>query len=166
MTEPVILTLPQLQDALAYWQRALRLQDWDITLAITRRKDWKGSASGTAISDWHIPTGHANMHLLNADDYAADSFVEPQDMEVDLVHEMLHGHFHETVISVEEQGIRRDLFEAAIETTARALVRLKRGLAACEARQAGEVQHHAFQYVIGSQPAGGAGHVGGEIKVS
>ena len=137
MTEPVILTLPQLQDALAYWQRALRLQDWDITLAIKRRNKWEGGTTSVASSDWHIRSRHGSIDILDPDDYEAEGFYEKQDMESSLVHELLHGLFHEDFIAVEKTGLQRDLFEAAIETTARALVRLKRQLAASEARQAG-----------------------------
>jgi len=126
MTEPVILMQAELEAALAHWQGILRLRDWDIVIAIKRRKQWAGSSEGVANSDWHLASRHATIHILDAADYAADTFEQPQDMEEDLVHELLHGLYHEELISIEASGLRRNMFEAAINATASALVRLSR----------------------------------------
>ena len=156
MTGSVILTQPQLEECLAYWQRELRLQDWDIKLEFARRHVMETDAS--AQSQWWSLDKSGRIKMLDSHDYEGAGWVNPQDMESDLVHELLHCHLRSKELEIPESGSKHDALEVAIEMLTQALVRLK--------REAGQVQHQAVQYVIGSQPADGAGMARGEIKVS
>lgn len=83
------VTLDDLQERLAYWQKVLRLQDWDVSVEIVRRHKVSGRSMGHSdISDMKRAA-----HILIADpsDYEGDWFDERfGDIERVLVHELLH----------------------------------------------------------------------------
>lgn len=83
----------ELKSSLVYWQKRLRLQDWDIVLELVRLKEWLalGKDAYTAgVCAANRPCGWARIRLLHIDDIAEDAVPSIRDPEVTLVHELLH----------------------------------------------------------------------------
>lgn len=127
-TPGVTCTIAELRELCKEWQRILRLQDWDIHLSIERKAgmhdtDVEAQVRCTqAIKYANIkildPIDTDNGHRIESDKYQSD-------MEHALVHEMLHIKFDKAL-----DGAKRTdkvAFEQAIDQTALALIRLKRG---------------------------------------
>lgn len=81
-------TQEQLNAALAYWQKVLRLQDWIIIAKIERMANM-GNKAGWC--HWKTETKKAVIELLDPIDVIDWDF--PLDHEHTLVHELLHLHF-------------------------------------------------------------------------
>lgn len=118
----VILTEDQLRGKCAEWQKILRLQDWIITLRITRQRDM--NLKGNAEIEATLPKRMATIRILDPVDYP-DGLAEPQDMELSLVHELLHIHLFPLFADREEE-MRMIAEEQAIEAISRGLIALNR----------------------------------------
>jgi hypothetical protein len=105
-----------LSDLLAYWQRQLRIQDWDITLDVVPAR----VISAAAGCSTNCP-GRRNAHIRLADPATLDPDAgsDYTDQEVTLVHELLHV----ALAAIPDHGP----IEPAIDSLARALVHLNRG---------------------------------------
>lgn len=82
----VHLDIEQAKILLAEWQAVMRLQDWFIELRIVRGAeipDAQGRCS------WVKERRSAIIQLMDPIDWPTET-IEPQDMEVTLVHELLH----------------------------------------------------------------------------
>lgn len=127
MTEPVILTQQELEAALVYWQRVLRLQDWHITVKLVQRKGLEDDER-CAESEWisHMKAGR--IRILDAVSYMGDNYVRPYDAEESLVHELVHGHIEPIFKGMDHhpKGGEAIPYEQAVEMLAQALVYLKR----------------------------------------
>jgi len=113
----------QLQADRAYWQKVLRLQDWDIEVKVVRARDMNLEESAASVN-WVLPKRMASVAIRDPIDYPPGLMGE-QDQEVSLVHELLHLHyagFDET----ERGSLQETLLEQSIEAISRALVLLKR----------------------------------------
>lgn len=92
MIETCIYTLEQLQARLAYWQRVLRLQDWDVTVDIVPLAQMGGHHYGEITM--YALLKRAVIRILSAVDYeaaaGAAAFARPLDMEYTLIHELMH----------------------------------------------------------------------------
>lgn len=105
---------------LAYWMRTLRIQDWAIEVRVERLSAMGPGLLGQCIRDDN--SRHARVRLLDPQDVDTEGLPSGDDLEVTLVHELLHVVFH--AASDETEG--RVAFEQAIDSTARALVALDR----------------------------------------
>ena len=102
---------------LEYWQRQLRLQDWDIDVEIVRPLAIEGKAGDTRT------TREVRQAWIRISDPSLSEQDFPEhflDIEVTLVHELLHVAFAANIETHDE-------VEPAIDATARALVALNRG---------------------------------------
>ena len=84
------MTIEQLRDRCAYWQKVLRLQDWDIQLSLVRQWDVP-DAFGTC--DANLIKKIARIKILDPVDDGDPHDYEEYDAEKTLVHELLHVHF-------------------------------------------------------------------------
>ena len=101
----------------AEWQKRLRLQDWDVYIYFVRYYEMKCSdADGECTYD--LSRKDAQINILCEDDCP-----EPVDIEVVLVHELLHLHFAEWTERHDECPVSGEL---AIDIIAQTLVNLKR----------------------------------------
>lgn len=121
------MTAFDLEGRLAFWQRLLRLQDWDIEATIVRRHVMQSS---TSLASADIEKyRRAKIRLLDPIDWNPQDWPTDRDLEVSLVHELLHCAFHDAgtpkADTPEDVGLER-----AIEATAVALVTLERRAAA------------------------------------
>lgn len=124
MSGAVILSEEQLQVLCSEWQRVLRLQDWLVVVRIVRKRDMKfDNSAGEA--GWTPDRRDAIIRILDPLDYEPTRIYE-QDMELSLVHELLHLHF--ALISYKDDTIEDTLQEQALHAIADGLVGLKRRL--------------------------------------
>jgi len=118
----VNLTLEQAVERLAYWQGVLRLLDWKIQVQILPRYligDRVGATEWNDLRDARISLLH--WEELNP------SALENTDMEITLVHELLHLRFRDSVKGlIPDDSLHHDALEAAIEAVAQALVEMDR----------------------------------------
>ncbi len=119
------MTDHELKALLPEWQQRLRLQDWDVSLKFEKYSEGLGNVRMCA--------KYKSAEIIIRE----PAFIDPdelgnKDLEVTLVHELLHvqaGHL--THFLAEKQNDRYyDEMERLVELTALALVKLKRGEAA------------------------------------
>jgi len=112
------LSEEELQALLVEWQERLRLQDWRLTVQFARYHELGEGKAGNI--EWNIERRGARIKVLAEADVAPDGLiVNPEHV---LVHELLHilwCHY-------DADGVENTLFEQALNTTADALVALKR----------------------------------------
>ncbi len=119
----VILTEDDLKQKCKEWQEILSLQDWDVKPGIYRADSFKTEGS-QAECDWVLKEKMAIIRILDPVDYPENK-LWPQDMEISLVHELIHLHvapFDETKAG----SLQEIMMEQATDLIARALVRLIR----------------------------------------
>lgn len=117
------MTLDQLRERLAYWQRVLRLQDWDIEVRVVPQHHIDpDSPKATGRNKFH-PVYRTSL-ILVADpatcvsDHEA-AFARSYDPEQTLLHELVHLLMPHVKESTDEA-------EYSVEAIANALLRLER----------------------------------------
>ncbi len=78
---PPIVSEQQTQDWLHLWQKRLHLEDWKIDVKIVRIWDLE-----------QVPHRTATIKVLNPSDYELPKDKIPADMELSIVHELVHLH--------------------------------------------------------------------------
>lgn len=122
-------TQAELDAALAYWQKVLRLQDWDIKIIFGRERDMCDPCLGEIIT---TPAKKmALIKILDPVDYSNPHY--EQDHEPTLVHELLHIHFNSIMDEIRDvdKVLHDRLYtqeESAIESIAKGLISLSRSL--------------------------------------
>ena len=112
--------MTDLDQALARWQKRLRLQDWDVRVEVKRTHSMEDGALGRS---WVQPaTRHALIRLLDPQDYDPTEPPDMQDTETTLVHELLHI----AIPGDNSDGTSSLAQEQGIDAIARALVMLAR----------------------------------------
>jgi len=125
-------TNQQLQRLAREWQARLRLRDWDISVFFADKEETK-KAIGPAFGATRPAPGHkiAMVAIKRPEDIEPDVMGCP-DIEVTLVHELLHLHgdaFDHFFIDKEtKRPTEYFALEAMIELSAIAMVELKRGI--------------------------------------
>jgi hypothetical protein len=82
-----------IHDAVFYWQKRLKLEDWNIAVLLSRRADLRPGTLGNI--RWDSDEKKATIRVLDAADYlAADDSISfdavLKDMEFTIVHELIH----------------------------------------------------------------------------
>jgi len=85
-----VVTDAQVHDWLKIWQKRLRLEDWIIDVKIVRIWDLEQGTLGHI--DWSSPHKTAVIKVLNPLDYELPKDKIPGDMELSIVHELVHLH--------------------------------------------------------------------------
>ena len=113
------MTERALRERCRYWQTLLRLQDWDVSVHLV--DELQGSSLGRCW--WLDEKEIATIRILRPE--RCDPGRTPtQDVEVTLVHELLHLHF--SAFTAENNTPQSIAQEVAINRCAQALVRLHR----------------------------------------
>lgn len=116
------MDLYTLQQLCIYWQKKLRLQDWDIHLSIERRHNMD-IENTTACSTYNICAKKAWIQILDPIDYHTNGFY--QDIEQSLIHELIHLHF--SPLSIDYSNEKCPWYmEAGIDAIATSLVEINR----------------------------------------
>lgn len=121
--QEMILTEGELYHKLKLWQERLGLQDWDVVVSICRARDFI-SPNAMGECNWVLPKKMAAIRILHQDDFDQGS-MQRQDMELTLVHELLH--LHHAPFDTFPVGTPEDIaVEQAIHKISKALVDLYR----------------------------------------
>lgn len=117
-------TQEQLDEAVAYWQKVLRLQDWNIEAKIKRTNDMRADTMGTVVPCWNWKSAY--ITLIDPLDFEQDPIVHNENChESILVHELLHLHTRPILRSLGKPEGQDDQEETCVNLIADALVRLK-----------------------------------------
>ena len=73
---------------LELWQERLKLSDWRITWAMARRSDLKPNTVGQI--HWDKPSKSASILVLDPSDYRMPQNAMLDDMELTIIHELVH----------------------------------------------------------------------------
>lgn len=114
-----VVTNEQTHDWLKMWQKRLGLEDWKIEVKIVRL--WELEQSTLAHIDWSTPKHTALIKVLNPADYELPADKIPGDMELSIVHELVHLHL--SVLPLNKSS--RAAEEQVVATIAEALVSLE-----------------------------------------
>src|SRR5215469_4408252 len=87
---PVEVSEEQASDWLKLWQKRLRLEEWKIDVKIVRI--WELEQGTLGHIDWSSPRKTAVIKVLNPVDYELPTEKIPADMELSIVHELVHLH--------------------------------------------------------------------------
>jgi hypothetical protein len=107
------------EELLSFWQKQLRLEDWDVTIDVPAH-DPGGYAYVKRSESYQI----ARITLRNPD-MKDPSSLPQNDLEITLVHELLHLRFPN--VQFAQDTMDDKIHELGIERTAIALVHLSRG---------------------------------------
>ena len=110
-----------LQAELDYWQRKLRLMDWNIRL-IEADDTLFEDANGSCLCDVQSKDAVIKVNVNGIDSYRAESV----DDEHTLVHELLEIHFAPFKVSKDDDEDKHNAQECAINMISEALVKEKR----------------------------------------
>ena len=114
----------ELDELLAYWQPILRLRDWKVSAVFADQTATQACSATTRI---HVGHKSAKVYICEPSQIDPD-WQGVRDIEVTLVHELLHLHAA-TFDEVLKEGTRgHDHLEQMIELTAQALVKARRGI--------------------------------------
>jgi hypothetical protein len=118
---PTLVSDEQVHDWLRLWQKRLRLEEWKIDVKIVRIWDLEQGTLGHI--DWSVPHKTATIKVLNPSDYELPKDKIPADMELSIVHELVHLHL--SVLPLNKST--RTAEEQVVSMLADALVSLERG---------------------------------------
>jgi len=119
VTQKPVVTDEQVHDWLHVWQKRLRLDDWKIEVKIVRI--WELEQGTLGHIDWSIPHKTATIKVLNPSDYELPKDKIPADMELSVVHELVHLHL--SVLPLNKSS--RNAEEQVVSMIADALVSLE-----------------------------------------
>lgn len=116
------MTQREAEKLLAEWQTRLRLKDWNLRVRLDPKLDCYGRNRG------HTWYQDGEIVLKPSDSIPEDWKESCQDLEVTLVHELLHCHLSPITDRAKEDSFEVGICEKVIEMCAQALVAAKRGL--------------------------------------
>jgi hypothetical protein len=119
-TAPPVVSNEQVGDWLRMWQKRLRLEDWKIEVRIVRVWDLERGTLGHI--DWSAPRKTALIKILNPADYELPKDKIAADMELSVVHELVHLHL--SALPLNKSSRRAE--EQVVSLLADALVNLER----------------------------------------
>lgn len=121
MADKFIVDEEKLKELCKEWQERLHLQSWDIVVKIFRAEEFQlKECQGE--NCWDLRVCKSFIRILDPIDYKSTAW--EYDMEVCLVHELLHLHFMS--FEPKNDGLEHDYMESVIERLADVLVKLKR----------------------------------------
>ena len=131
VTSPLAaVTEEQTQEWLKVWQKRLRLEDWKIEVKIVRI--WELEQGTLGHIDWSTPHHTAVIKVLNPADYELPAEKIAGDMELSIVHELVHLHL--SVLPLNKSS--RVAEEQVVSMIADALVNLEHRPAATDSQVA------------------------------
>jgi hypothetical protein len=115
-------------ERLAAWQQRLNLEDWNISVAVSRTGDLKPRTLGNI--HWDADKKTAVIHVLDPADYkmAFDDILK--DIEFTVVHELIHLELQPVLSPLQRNDANRREEEHAVNHMAEALLKLDRAQAA------------------------------------
>jgi hypothetical protein len=106
------------------WQKRLNLQDWNISVVVARATELKPRTLGNV--HWDLEKKQAVIRVLDPADYRlAPNMILP-DIEVTVVHELIHLEMAPTLADLHRTDANRNQEEKAVNHMADALLLLDR----------------------------------------
>jgi len=106
------------------WQKRLKLQDWNITVALARATELKPKTLGNI--HWDTDKKTAIIHVLDPADYTLPFEAMLKDMEFTVVHELIHLELSPVLAPLQRSDENRRDEEHAVNHMAQALLDLDR----------------------------------------
>jgi len=112
-----------------YWQMVLKLQDWNIDVELCSTRDLERLKEGqrTAFNTVYPSLHKSFIRIKELEERYNEDGLE-EDMEVDLVHELLHLHFDGLYCDEKREIAAEVVHERALNAVAEALVTFRREL--------------------------------------
>jgi hypothetical protein len=107
------------------WQKRLKLESWNITVAVARAGELKPKTLGNI--HWDLDKKTALIHVLDPADYTLPFDAMLQDMEFTVVHELIHLELSPVLSPLQRSDENRRDEEHAVNYMAQALLDLDRG---------------------------------------
>jgi len=123
--ERTALTQSFSNEKLWIWQQRLHLQDWNISVEMTRASDLKPKTLGNI--HWDLDKKTAVIHVLDPADYRMPLRDMLKDMEFTVVHELIHLELSPVLSPLSRSDANRRDEEHAVNQMADALLKLDRG---------------------------------------
>ena len=123
--ERTLLTQSFAMEKLWIWQKRLNLEDWNISLEMTRAADLKPRTLGNI--HWDLEKKTAQIHVLDPADYHMPFRAMLDDMEFTVVHELIHLELSPVLSPLARSDANRRDEEHAVNQMATALLNLDRG---------------------------------------
>lgn len=117
-----IFTEDELKKLCSFWQNQLKLNNWRIIVGIKNLTEFNNKQSLSEI-EFVSALNKAVIKILDPSDYPQSPF--EQDMEISLVHELLHLHFA-LFEPKSDASLEFLIMESTIEQLANILVEMKR----------------------------------------
>ena len=117
---PAVVSSEQVHDRLHLWQKRLHLEDWKVEVRIVRIWDLEQGTLGHI--DWSAGQKSAVIKVLNPADYELPKDKVPTDMELSIVHELVH--LRPSALPLNKSS--RNAAEQVVSMIANALVDLER----------------------------------------
>ena len=111
-------------ERLAVWQKRLNLQDWKISVVMSRATELKPKTLGNI--HWDLDKKTAVIRVLDPADYKLPYPEMLQDMEFTVVHELIHLNFAPVLSEYQRSEANRREEEHAVNHMADALLKLDR----------------------------------------
>ena len=106
------------------WQHRLHLQDWNISVEMSRATDLKPKTLGNI--HWDLDKKSAVIHVLDPADYRMPYRAMLDDMEFTVVHELIHLELSPVLSPLSRSDANRRDEEHAVNQMAEALLKLDR----------------------------------------
>ena len=123
--ERTVLTETFAQEKLWYWQQRLNLQEWNITLQVSRATELKPKTLGNI--HWDRDKKTAVIRVLDPADYRLPFHAMLDDVEFTVVHELIHLELVPVLADLQRNEANRLEEEHAVNHVAEALLKLQRG---------------------------------------
>ena len=107
------------------WQKRLNLQDWDLTMVISRTSELKPKTVGNI--HWNREKKTAVIRVLDPADYRLPFDEMLRDIEFTVVHELIHLEMVPVLSDLQRTEENRREEEHAVNHMAEALLKLDRG---------------------------------------
>jgi len=123
--ERSVLSQSFANEKLWLWQQRLHLQDWNISVEMTRSTGLKPKTLGNI--HWDLDKKTAVIHVLDPADYHMSFHDMLNDMEFTVVHELIHLELSPVLSPLSRSDANRRDEEHAVNQMADALLKLDRG---------------------------------------
>jgi hypothetical protein len=107
------------------WQKRLNLQDWAVSVVVSRDGELKPKTLGNI--HWDREKKTAVIHVLDPSDYHLPFEAMLRDIEFTVVHELIHLEMVPTLSDLQRTDANRREEEHAVNYMADALLKLDRG---------------------------------------
>lgn len=111
-----MITIEHVRERIAFWQRIMRLLDWDVTVRFQRH------LNRSAWCDIELAYKRAGIRILDPQDWPDTA--DPMDVDKILTHEL--GHLHFAPLRTKDGSAKGIAEEQAVESYSRALMALYR----------------------------------------